>query len=119
MMQVILKDLRFYSHHGLHQEEALTGGAFVVSVVVSYEPNELPVVSISNTIDYAEIYTMVSERMESRTSLLETIATELAAKIFERFPIATEVKISIDKLHPPIPKFQGSAGVLYQVKRNN
>jgi 7,8-dihydroneopterin aldolase/epimerase/oxygenase len=118
MMQVILKDLRFYSHHGFHKEEALTGGAFVLNVVVWYEPNELPVVSISNTIDYSEIYAMVSERMQSRTLLLETIATELAARIFDKFPIATEVKIAIDKLHPPIPNFQGSAGVVYQVKRN-
>jgi len=49
--------------------------------------------------------------------LLETIATELALAIFERFDFIEEVKISIKKLTPPIVQFEGTVGVSFELKR--
>jgi 7,8-dihydroneopterin aldolase/epimerase/oxygenase len=118
MMHLHLKDLRFHCHHGLYDDEALTGGEFMVNTTVGYQPMKTPVVSIHETVDYTKIYELIKLRMSERTLLLETLATEIAASIFQAFSLITEIHISIEKLHPPIKSFQGSVGVSYQVKRS-
>lgn len=117
-MQVILKDLRFFCYHGLHDEEALTGGEFLVNVVAMYEPKQVPVVSINETVDYAKMFELVQERMMQRTLLLETLATEIASKILEAFSLVSHVRVSISKLHPPIVQLQGSVEVSFELKRS-
>jgi dihydroneopterin aldolase len=118
MMQVILEGLRFHSTHGLHKEEALTGGEFEVNLTASYEPDEVPVQHIHQTIDYTILYQLIKERMNQRTDLLESIATDIAIKALDQFPSIQQVNISIKKLHPPIVNFQGAVGVSYELKRN-
>jgi dihydroneopterin aldolase len=56
--------------------------------------------------------------MKKPVHLIETLATEIASEIIAKFPIATEVNISISKLHPPIKNFEGSVGVTFKIKRN-
>lgn len=117
MMQVHLRQLKLYGYHGIDEGEDVLGGEYEVSLTASYLPEELPVVSINHTIDYTVLYTMVKQRMQKPTPLLETLATEIASEIFVKFSNVEEVVISIFKLHPPIKNFEGSAGVTYQLKR--
>jgi len=117
-MQVILKNVRLHALHGLHKEEFLTGGEFIVNLVASYEPSTLPIVSINETIDYTEIFAIVKERMQFPTGLLETLATEIAETIMKRFAMVDELHITIEKVNAPIVTFQGMVGIRYHTKRN-
>ncbi len=117
MMQVHLKQLKFYGYHGLDEGEDVLGGEYEVSLTASYLSTNVPVVSIAQTIDYTVLYDMVKQCMQKLTPLLETLATEIASEIFVKFSNVEEVVISIFKLHPPIKNFQGSVGVTYQLKR--
>ena len=56
--------------------------------------------------------------MKKPVHLIETLAAEIASEIIAKFSIATEVNISIIKLHPPIKNFEGSVGVTFKIKRN-
>jgi dihydroneopterin aldolase len=118
MLHVFLNDLVFNSTHGAYSEEAITGGVFKVDLAVGYEPKEVPVTHLQQTINYTTLYTLVKNRMASRTALLETLATEIALEVLEHFELAEQVNISIKKINAPILNFQGVAGVSYEIKRN-
>lgn len=118
MLKIELSKLQFYGYHGVHEEESKTGGEFEVNLIVCFKPHALPVHHLNETIDYTQLYTLVKQRMEKPTKLLETLATEIADEILNIFYAVLEVEISIKKTNPPIPFFKGSVAVLYSVKRN-
>ena len=118
MMKVHLEDLIFHNTHGVHAEEAIVGGVFKVDVEVGYEPIEVPVVHLQQTIDYSALYQLVKSRMLNRTALIETLATEIAVEILQQFELAEQVNITIRKINAPIVNFQGVAGVSYELKRS-
>ena len=118
MVTIHLNKLLFHSYHGVHEEEKLIGGGFEMNISIQYKETSLPIKHLNETINYATVYDIVKARMQQPTELLETIVTELASQIFEEFPIAEEVQISLTKLHPPIVAIQGSVGVSFNLKRN-
>ncbi len=119
MMTIHLKKLLFDARHGVHAEEKLIGGKFQVDLSIVYHPTNLPLHHLDETINYVDVYNLVKNKMEKPTLLLETIATELSAEIFEQFKLAESLEISIIKLHPPITAIQGSVGVTFNAKRNH
>lgn len=119
MMTIHLNQLKFFSYHGVLDEEKIIGGQFEVNISVDYIPASTTIKHLHDTINYVSIYEMVKVRMQQPAELLETIATELAQQILAHFSIAQEVKISITKLHPPIAAFQGSVGVSFTLKRDH
>jgi 7,8-dihydroneopterin aldolase/epimerase/oxygenase len=117
MMKVHLRQLKFYGYHGLDEGEDVLGGEYEVSLTACYQPEEIPIVSIKQTIDYTVLHSIIKDRMQRPTHLLETLATEIVSEIFAKLPMIEDVEISIYKLHPPIKNFEGSVGVTYQLKR--
>lgn len=117
-MKIHLEKIRLHCYHGLHSGEEILGGEFEVNLTAHYSPVELPVIHLNDTVDYTALYELVKARMQKPTLLLETLVTEIAAEILAKFSLVEEVNLSIYKLHPPIPNFQGSVGVAYTLKRN-
>ncbi|SDX50275.1 dihydroneopterin aldolase [Hydrobacter penzbergensis] len=118
MLSIHLNNLLFHSFHGLYEEETVLGNDFKVDVTVWHQPARIPVKSLHETINYVTVYELIKKRMETPTLLLETLATTIAQEILATFQQAEKVKISIDKLQPPIPDFHGSVGVEFELKRN-
>lgn len=118
MMFIHLHDVVFYAKHGLHEEEKLIGGEFLVNLSAGYHAGNI-INTINDTVDYVAVYEMVKDQMSKPTPLLETIAMEISSQILAQFSIVQEVHISIKKLHPPIAAFQGYVGVSYILKREN
>ena len=118
MLKIELSKLQFHGYHGVHEEEHKTGGDFEVNLVVYFEPVALPVRSLNETIDYTLLYAVIKQRMQKRTQLLETLATEIADEVLKSFSSVYEVEVSIKKINPPIPFFNGSVAATYSVKRN-
>lgn len=117
-MQIHLKRLKFFGYHGLDKGEEIAGGKFEVDVITNYLPIKIPIKEIGETIDYTILLEIVKERMKKPVHLLETLATEIAGEIIAKFPIVTEVIISISKLHPPIKGFEGAVGVTFKIQRD-
>ena len=117
-MQIHLQKIWFYSYHGLQPGEEVTGGEFEVNLTTNYLPIQTKIKKIEETIDYTVLLSIVSERMNKPAQLLETLATDIAGEIIEKFPVVTAVEISISKLHPPIINFQGAVGVTFKIKRD-
>lgn len=117
IMEIHLKDVIIYGYHGLHAGEEILGGKFKVDLTATYLPQQLPVKEIKQTIDYTVLLFIVKQRMLQPTGLLETLATEIAGEIMEKFSTVIEVVISIIKLNPPIENFEGSVGVTFKMKK--
>lgn len=118
LMKIHLNKVKIYGYHGLHAGEEVLGGEFEVSVTVCYVPADITIKKMEETLDYTALLDVVKKRMQRPAQLLETLATEIASEIIAKFETATEVAISIYKLHPPIENFEGSVGVTYTIKRN-
>ncbi len=113
LLTIAVTNLHFFAHHGLYEEELLTGNEFEVNVFVSYAPQQHVVEHLHDTINYAELYALIREEMQKNRKLLETLAMELAELIHQRFPEVRTAEIQITKLKAPIDQFTGNVGVRY------
>lgn len=119
MLTIQLNQLQFFAYHGLYEEERILGTQYEVDVSIRYAAPKTVVRSLSETIDYTVIYEMLFQRMQIPTPLLETIATEFAHAVLERFPLADEIVFSIKKMNPPITAMIGNVGVKFELKRSS
>lgn len=119
MFSIHLHQVKFHAYHGLYAEERVLGNDFVVDVTVKYRPAKYPVTAIADTIDYVAVYELVKKRMATPTSLLETVASELALEILAQFSLSEIVEISIQKAHPPIAAIEGATGVSLIIHRKD
>lgn len=111
MISVQLNDLLFNAFHGIHEEEKILGNEYLVDVSMEFDEKKDLIVRIDDTINYAEVYTIIKKRMNVPTPLLETLVMEMGNEIHDEFPGLRSISISIKKMHPPIEGMQGSAGV--------
>src|SRR5437016_517914 len=80
MLTINLNNLRFYSFHGLHEEERVLGNEYEVNVSISIEAKER-IVSLEQTVNYVAVYKIIQQQMEKPNLLLEQVAHELAGQI--------------------------------------
>jgi len=116
-LQIHLKNLQFFSYHGIFEEERILGNHFEMNINVHVNANSIPVLHMKDSIDYVSVYDLVAKRMAIATPLLETVVTEIAQSILARYSLALKVEISIDKLTPPIASFEGKVGVSFTLER--
>lgn len=112
-MTIELKGLHFYAYHGLYAEEKKTGNEFEVNLTVSYQPPSGTITDISDTVNYAALYTLLKKEMTKPRHLLETLVMEVTEAIHLSFPMIKKVEISVTKLHVPIIQFAGTAAVRF------
>ena len=110
--EISLNNLKFYSYHGVLEEERCNGNEFIVNLSIfvscnsSIEKDEL-----QDTISYADLFEIVKSQMSISRNLLEKVAYSIATTIKTDYPQVKKGKISIEKVHPPIPSMFGSASV--------
>ncbi|HEX4877134.1 MAG TPA: dihydroneopterin aldolase [Chitinophagaceae bacterium] len=113
IITIELRGLRFHAYHGLFEEEKVAGNEFQVDLFVNYEPSEKVINDIAGTINYADIFQLVSRQMKKRRDLLETVAMDIAENIKENYSLVKSIDITITKINPPISGFTGSVGVRF------
>jgi len=111
IMTIQLNDVKFYGYHGLYKEEQKVGNNFIVNLSIEFIPAAKKITSISETIDYVQVYHLVNTRMKIPTPLLETIIGDIADSIFEKFSIAQKVNIQITKEKVYIHTLNGNMSV--------
>jgi 7,8-dihydroneopterin aldolase/epimerase/oxygenase len=117
MLTIHLNNVKFFAYHGLYEHEKVNGNEFEVNLVVHYFPQQICIDRIEDTVDYAQLFQLVSNRMAIATPLLETLVMEIANSVIEQFTMVAHVFVSIAKLKPPIPNYQGSVTVSYELSR--
>lgn len=106
-----LKDLQFFSFHGIHEEEKVTGCEFVVNLRAGYSSFLNLITDIGSTINYVSLFEIVKKEMEKPRGLLEEVAGSIADTVKKDFPAVIDLMIKIEKKNPPISSFTGSVAV--------
>jgi dihydroneopterin aldolase len=113
LFTIHLSNLKFFSFHGVHDEEKVLGGEFIVDAVV-YFTTAGNITTLEQTVDYCKIYDIIKQRMSQPSALLETVAQDLAVLIYATNSKIISVKITITKSNPPIQQFSGNIAVSYK-----
>lgn len=102
MIKVALHGMSFFAYHGFYPEEQLIGNHFLLDVEVEFEQNSPFNDSITHTVNYESLYTIVKAEMQQPRKLLETVAEAINSRVLAAFPFAATVCTGITKLNPPL-----------------
>jgi dihydroneopterin aldolase len=116
MITISLHGAEFFAFHGFYPEEQKLGNRFMVDVEVSFEPVvELNADQISDTVDYEQLYDLVSEQMSLTKKLIETVAQAIADSIKDRFSFVKNIRVCIKKLNPALKGEVEYSGVVITI----
>lgn len=113
MITIHLYNLKFFAFHGVHEEEKLLGNEYEVNADVQFHEEHGVINSLSQTINYADIFEIIKIRMNIPSTLLETIVMDIGNSIYTKYNYVRQINISLKKLHPPIKGIQGSVAVTW------
>ena len=111
-----LENLRFKSKIGVFDFERKNGNDFEVNVRFSIPSEDFRYEDLQTTVNYAEVYRIVSEEMAVKRILLESVSQTIAERISDKWPMAFDISVKISKLTPPIPEIIGACSVEYSAK---
>ena len=109
MYLIQLHDLFFRAPIGVFPEEKILGTDLVLQVQL--EMNQEPKDSLSDYVDYVQAYQIISETLKTGFDLLEQAAEAIIEKLFSLHTNIYSIKISIQKVYPPIKQFEGKVSV--------
>ncbi|XP_043695078.1 dihydroneopterin aldolase 1-like [Telopea speciosissima] len=99
--KLILRGLKFHGFHGVEAEERKLGQKFLVDMDswldlrAAGKSDEL-----TDTVSYAEIYSIVKEIVEGPPhKLVESLAQLIACTILAKFPQISAVRVKVGKPH--------------------
>lgn len=113
MITINLKQLRFFAHHGLYEEERKVSNEFIVDLEVFFESPVATITKMSETINYMKLYELIKIHMLQPTDLIETLAMKIADNIHQQYSQVRRVSITITKKYPPVINFSGNIAVNY------
>lgn len=110
---IALKGLRFHAFHGCFGFEREKGGEYVVDFSASQcgtdgRAGGVDLVraaasdALGDTLDYSEIYGIISDVMSSPSDLIENVTGRIMSRVSEKYPDLGEVSVTVKKLSPPI-----------------
>lgn len=104
MDKIILKGLVFYAYHGVLEAEKKLGQKFIIDIELKCDLKKACLSDdVKDTINYAEVYNLVKEIVEtSRYNLLEKLAETCAQEILTKFTDVEEIIIKVKKTQAPV-----------------
>lgn len=98
-----LEGMEFKAYHGCLEQEKVRGNSFTVDfkgeidLSLAAESDNL-----NDTVNYGEIYEIVSEEMSIPSELLENVAGRIVKAIEKRFPQFISFSVRVSKKRPPV-----------------
>lgn len=118
MTTIRLEELDFFAHHGVYEEERKVGNKYTVDVEVVIDETSFTDADLDRTVNYEDIYLIVSTVMSVSTQLLETLASTICQELLKRFANIQEVTTRVSKHNPPIKGVCKKATVAINLRRD-
>ena len=116
---ILLQDLKFHAFHGVLPQERKTGNDYLVSLRIKYDvTNALTSDDVNDTLNYAEVYLLVSQEMSVPSQVIERVGGRIGDRLFRRFPTIEEIHLKIIKQNPPMGADCEGAGVEFLFERS-
>lgn len=100
-----IRELCVYAYHGVYEEETKKGQNFFVNADIELDTDRQDVLSddLSETVNYAEMCSFITEFMKENTcKLIERAAEELCRALLCRYSLAKSITLEIRKPEAPI-----------------
>lgn len=95
--------MEFYAYHGFFEEEQKLGNRFTIDLEINVDLEKAGKSDeLALTVDYGQVYEVVSAVMKSPAKLLETIATDINGDLLKAFPGVKSSTVFVSKHNPPI-----------------
>ena len=103
MGTIALEGLEFFAYHGFHDEEQRIGNRYQVDIQVVTDFSEAAENDkLKYTVNYADLYEIITGVMKIKARLLEHIAQLIISNVREQYPNIEKVEVSVSKFNPPI-----------------
>ena len=103
MGKILLKNIHIYAYHGCMLEEEKIGSDYIVNLTVNADLSLSSVTDkLEDTVDYVTLLAIVKKEMSIRSKLLENVVDRIVKQIFNAFPKANKITVSVSKRNPPI-----------------
>ena len=101
--KIILKDLVFRGHHGVHPAERELGQRFDVDIELTLDLGRaMASDALQDTVDYSRAYAVVRQEVEEqRYQLLEGLAGAIVRRLLAELPV-TAVLVRVRKPQVPL-----------------
>lgn len=118
--KILLQSVRLFAHHGIGVEEQAIGTYYRIDMELATDfSRAMTTDDISDTINYAEVYQIVRERMQRPQRLLEHVAGLIVRAVFDRFTTVQAIKLRLIKESPPIEAVDcAGCGIEIEINRN-
>ena len=98
-----LEGMEFKAYHGVLEQEKVRGNEFVVDFRGELDLSAAAESdSLSDTLNYAEIYDIVAYEMSVPSELLENVAGRILKAIEAQFPQLISFSVRVSKKRPPV-----------------
>lgn len=104
MNQIIIKNLKIFAYHGVHDFEKKEGQDFFIDAVLDLpEMQGFEADEISRVISYSEVVRAIKKVVtEKSCNLIEKVALKIISEIFSSFSEVKAVDVTVKKPHAPI-----------------
>lgn len=107
-----LSGMAFHAFHGCFEHERSEGGEFTVVFSARVDITRAAESdALEDTVDYGQIYDVISREMDIPSNLLEHVAVRIASALKMEFPKLLSVTVKVTKLNPPVAGPVGSSSV--------
>lgn len=118
-LEIVLEEMRFYAHHGVLEQERLVGNNFTANLTIGLNTySSLCSDDLKDTINYAEVYSIVQREMNTPSALLERVLGRIVCKVFKQWSLIDWIDISLSKLNPPFTADIKGATVHLKIDRS-
>lgn len=105
--KIRLERISTYAYHGVMPHETRVGNEFHTTLEVYFDASKaMKDDNLLGTINYAKLYALVQEEMQTPSLLLEHVAGRILKRLETEYPMIKSAYIEIEKSAPPIPHFQ-------------
>ncbi|MDR1763797.1 MAG: dihydroneopterin aldolase [Dysgonamonadaceae bacterium] len=112
MAYIELKNMEFFAHHGVFEQERQIGGRFTVDLKIKLDLMAAASSDrLEDTLNYAAVFDMVKEEMSVPSKLIENVAGRILARLSKDFPTVEDAKIRLAKINPPVNGVVAEAAV--------
>ena len=109
---ILLENVKFHAFHGVLPQERKVGNDYQVSLRIGYDISRAMVSDdVNDTLNYAEVYQLLSQEMSVPSALLERVAGRIGDRLFRKFPAIQSIDLTIIKVNPPMGADSEGAGV--------
>lgn len=98
---VAIRRARFYAPIGYYEEEQLLGNECYLDVEAWFPFTPEDTEALENTLNYEELYRLLTKVMSKKRKLLESAAAEILEVLTKEHPQISKASVTIQKTNPP------------------